>query len=152
MQTDIGKRFCKSITIDTLNLNVIDFIDQSIEIDTHNHCCCFKVAILLVIAYIKDLVCNAGVFLEHKQWIITDNPSVKTPNKLQLFKRNENSTILCCCHLGWGSAGGRELNLLLLTHVYAKTGSFILFFHFVCPLAFRGSPVLSSYNVLTVLT
>ena len=66
IQTNIGKRFCKSITIDNLNLNVTDFIDQSIEIVTHNHCCCFKVAILSVIAFIKDLVCNAGVFLEHK--------------------------------------------------------------------------------------
>ena len=35
--------FDKSITIDNSNLNVIDFIDQSIEIDTHNHRCPFKV-------------------------------------------------------------------------------------------------------------
>ena len=35
IKTDIGKSFDKSaINIDNLNLNVIDFIDQSIEIDT----------------------------------------------------------------------------------------------------------------------
>ena len=41
IKTDIGKPFDKSITIDNSNLNV-DFIDQSIEIDTHNHRCSFK--------------------------------------------------------------------------------------------------------------
>ena len=40
---EIGKPFNKSTTIDNSNLNVIDFIDQSIEIDTHNHRCSFKV-------------------------------------------------------------------------------------------------------------
>ena len=33
----MGKPFDKSITIDNSNLNFIDFIDQSIEIDTHNY-------------------------------------------------------------------------------------------------------------------
>ena len=42
-KTDIGKPFDKSIIIDNSNLNVIDFIDQSIEIDTLNHRCSFKV-------------------------------------------------------------------------------------------------------------
>ena len=43
IKTDIGKPFDKSITIENSNLNVIDFIDQSMEIDTHNHRCSFKV-------------------------------------------------------------------------------------------------------------
>ena len=43
IKTDIGKPFDKSITIANSNLNVIDFIDQSIEIDTHNHRRSFKV-------------------------------------------------------------------------------------------------------------
>ena len=42
IKNGIGKPFDKSITIDNSNLNVIDFIDQSIEIDTHNHRCSFK--------------------------------------------------------------------------------------------------------------
>ena len=41
IKTDIEKPFDKSITNDILNLNVID---QSIEIDTHNHRCSFKVS------------------------------------------------------------------------------------------------------------
>lgn len=37
IKTDIGKLFDKLITMYNSNLNVIDFIDQSIEMDTHNH-------------------------------------------------------------------------------------------------------------------
>ena len=53
IKTHIGKPFDKSITIDNLNLNVIDFIDQSIEIDTHNHRCSFKVSILSIYQYYR---------------------------------------------------------------------------------------------------
>ena len=51
IKTDIGKPFDKSITIDNLNLNVIDFIDLSIEIDTHNHRFSFKVLNLLILSF-----------------------------------------------------------------------------------------------------
>ena len=51
IKTDIGKPFDKSITIDNSNLNVIDFIDQSIEIDTHNHRCSFKVLNLSILSF-----------------------------------------------------------------------------------------------------
>ena len=36
IKIDIGKPFDKSITIDINHVNVIDCIDQSIKIDTHN--------------------------------------------------------------------------------------------------------------------
>ena len=35
IKIDIGKSFDKSISIDKLNLNNIDFIGQSIKFDTH---------------------------------------------------------------------------------------------------------------------
>ena len=53
IKTDIKKTFDKSITIDNLNLNVIDFIDQSIELDTHNHRCSFKVSILSIYRFYR---------------------------------------------------------------------------------------------------
>ena len=51
IKTDIGKPFDKSIFIDNSNSNVIDFIDQSIEIDTHNHRCSFKVLNLSILSF-----------------------------------------------------------------------------------------------------
>ena len=36
IKIDIGKPFDKSITNDISHVNVIDLIDQSIKIDTHN--------------------------------------------------------------------------------------------------------------------
>ena len=56
IKTDIGKPLDKSITIDHSNLNVIDFIDQSIEIDTHNHRCSFKVLNLLILSFLLRTV------------------------------------------------------------------------------------------------
>ena len=56
IKTDIGKPLDKSITIDHSNLNVIDFIDQSIEIDTHNHRCSFKVLNLLIYSFLLRTV------------------------------------------------------------------------------------------------
>ena len=53
IKTDIGKPFDKSITIENSNLNVIDFIDQSIEIDTHNHRCSFKVLNLSIYRFYR---------------------------------------------------------------------------------------------------
>ena len=44
----MGKPFDKSITIDNSNLNLID---QSIEIDTHNHRCSFKVFDLSILSF-----------------------------------------------------------------------------------------------------
>ena len=48
-----GKPFDKSITIDNSNLNVIDFINQSIEIDTHNHRRSFKVLNLSIYRFYR---------------------------------------------------------------------------------------------------
>ena len=53
IKTDIGKPFDKSITIDNSNLGVINFIDQSIEIDTHNHRCSFKVLNLSIYRFYR---------------------------------------------------------------------------------------------------
>ena len=53
IKTDIGKPFDKSITIDGSNLDVIDFIDQSIEIDTHNHRRSFKVLNLSIYRFYR---------------------------------------------------------------------------------------------------
>ena len=53
IKTDIGKPFDKSITIDNSNLNVIDFIDQLIEIDTHSHRCSFKVLLVFSVTPFK---------------------------------------------------------------------------------------------------
>ena len=36
MKIDIGKPFDKSKTMDINNINIINFINQSIKIDTHN--------------------------------------------------------------------------------------------------------------------
>ena len=51
IKTDIGKQFDKSITIDNSNLNVIDFVDQSIEIDIHNHRRSVKVSNLSILSF-----------------------------------------------------------------------------------------------------
>ena len=40
-------------SIDNSNLNVIDFIDQSIEIDTHNHRRSFKVLNLSIYRFYR---------------------------------------------------------------------------------------------------
>ena len=53
IKTDIGKPFDKSITIDNSNLNVIDFINQSIEIDTQNHRRSFKVLNLSIYRFYR---------------------------------------------------------------------------------------------------
>ena len=44
IKIDIGKSFDKSISIDKLNLNDIDFIGQSIKFDTHTptKCLCYR--------------------------------------------------------------------------------------------------------------
>ena len=62
IKTDIGKPFDKSITIDNSNLNVIDFIDQWIEIDTHNHRFSFKVLNLLILSFLlRNVYCKCKV-------------------------------------------------------------------------------------------
>ena len=51
IKTDIEKPFDKSITVDNSNLNVVDFIDQSIEILTRNHRCSFKFIDLSILSF-----------------------------------------------------------------------------------------------------
>ena len=42
IKTDIGKPLDKSISISNIKFKCYRFIDQSIEIDTHNYCCSFE--------------------------------------------------------------------------------------------------------------
>ena len=53
IKTDIRKPLDKSITIDHSNSN---FIDQSIEFDTHNYRCSFKVLNLLILSFLLRTV------------------------------------------------------------------------------------------------
>ena len=51
IKTDIRKPFDKSITVDNSIFNIINFIDQLIEIDTHNYRCSFKVLNLSILLF-----------------------------------------------------------------------------------------------------
>ena len=61
IKTDIGKPFDKSTTINSIKFKCYRFIDQSIEIDTHNYRCSFNIELSIYrfidfIVFIKDRV------------------------------------------------------------------------------------------------
>ena len=116
MKTDIGKPFNKSITIDNSNLNVIEFIDQSLEIDTRNHRGSFKLNLSILSFSLRTVYCllvNAkyrffrdnvkkkqGVFLPMRliRGLHLFYLGVLRPSR-SLIARNCTSTLLPSCNV-----------------------------------------------------